>query len=191
MNATLEKPKVYLYNDFSLSSVDANFLSSKMGVPLAAASSLFEEKKDLDSIIYQISKSRKVLLKEINELSFYLYVKFLLFHYTKKHDFSFEEKNYMADLVFHGYPKVSKEEVQVSVKVKKEAERMAGYSLIIVSFFDDVLNKFEEKKNEVAKLFLDFIVNSFHDVKKDFISDNLEEWILILKKMKPKLSKKV
>ena len=68
---------------------------------------------------------------------------------------------------------------------------MAGYSLIIVSFFDDVLNKFEDNKTEVAKLFLDFIVTVYGELKKDFISDNLEEWILILKKMKKKLYKKV
>lgn len=191
MNATLEKKPKHIYQDFSLSVKDMEFLSSKMGVSLQKATSLFEEKKDLDLVIYQIFQNNKIYLKELTNLSFYLYVKMLVFHYSKKHSFSFAEKNYIADVVFHSYPKVKNEEVQVSIKVKKDAEKMAGYSLIIVSFFDDVLNKFEDSKNEVAKLFLDFIVSVYGDLKKDFISDNLEEWILILKKMKKKLYKKV
>ena len=191
MNSTLEKKNKKLYTDFSLSSVDVKFLSGKMGIPISSAVSLFEEKQDLDLVIYELSANKKILLKEIVDLSLYAYVKFLIFHYTKKCNFTFEEKNYVADLVFHGFPKVKNEEVQVSIKVKKEAEKMAGYCLVIISFFGNVLDKFENDKNEIAKLFLDFIVDSFNNINKDFISDNLEEWILILKKMKTKLDKKV
>ena len=191
MNATLEKKNKKLYTDFSLSTVDVKFLSSKMGIPVSSAVSLFEEKQDLDLVIYQLSTNKKIFLKEISDLSLYAYAKFLVFHYTKKLNFTFEQKNYVADIVFNGYPKVKNEEVQISIKVKKEAEKMAGYCLVIVSFFGSILNKFENDKNEIAKLFLDFIFDSFNNIDKDFISDNLEEWILTLKKMKTKLDKKV
>lgn len=162
-----------------------------MGIPVSSAVSLFEEKQDLDLVIYQLSTNKKIFLKEISDLSLYAYAKFLVFHYTKKLNFTFEQKNYVADIVFNGYPKVKNEEVQISIKVKKEAEKMAGYCLVIVSFFGSILNKFESDKNEIAKLFLDFIFDSFNNIDKDFISDNLEEWILTLKKMKTKLDKKV
>jgi hypothetical protein len=192
LTATLKKEiKQPVYKDFSLSVSDMKFLASKMRIPVSDAKSLFEEKNDLDLIIYNISQNQKVLIKDLSDLSLYLYVKFLLFHYSKKHSFSFEEKNYIADLVFNSYPKIAYEEIKVSVTDKKHKEEMAGHCLIIVSFFDALLDKFENSKQEIAKLFLDFIVDSFNEKNKNFISENLEEWILILKKMKTKLSKKV
>ncbi len=186
MTVVEEKAK---FNDFSLSVKDMNFLSSKMGISPNKAKNLFEQKQDLDLILFQIS-SNKVLVRDFSELSFYPFCKFAVFHYSKKHNFTYEEKNYMADLIFNCYPKIKNEEVQINVSGSQQNELMAAYCLIIISFFDSLLEKFDNSKTEIAKLFLDFIISSYNNLSKNFISDNLEEWILILKKMKKNINKK-
>ena len=94
------------FKDFSLSAKDMKFLSSKMGMAPVKAKPLFEQKEDLDLVLYQISSNR-VLVKDFVELSFYPFCKFSVFHYTKKHNFTYEEKQtfcwiYCIDfLIYH------------------------------------------------------------------------------------------
>ena len=52
MTAVEEKTK---FKDFSLSVKDMKFLSSKMGMSPNKAKNLFEQKEDLDLILFQIS----------------------------------------------------------------------------------------------------------------------------------------
>ena len=162
MTAVEEKAK---FKDFSLSAKDMKFLSSKMGIAPNKAKNLFEQKQDLDLILFQIS-SNKVLVRDFSELSFYPFCKFAVFHYSRKHSFTYEEKNYMADLIFNCYPKIKNEEVQINVSGSQQNELMAAYCLIIISFFDSLLEKFDNSKTEIAKLFLDFIISSYNKIQK-------------------------
>ena len=67
MTVVEEKTK---FKDFSLSVKDMKFLSSKMGINPNKAKNLFEQKQDLDLILFQIS-SNKVLVRDFSGLSFY------------------------------------------------------------------------------------------------------------------------
>jgi nitrate/TMAO reductase-like tetraheme cytochrome c subunit len=96
----------------------------------------------------------------------------------------------MSDIIFNCYPKIRNEEVQIDITEKKQREIMAAYCLIILSLFDSLLDKFQESKQDIAKMFIEFISLSYNDLEKRFISDNLEEWIYTLKKMKKNISKK-
>jgi hypothetical protein len=186
MGEEFEQPK---FSDFSLSAGDIKFLAKRMKITCSKAKVLLEQKGDVDQIIYQISK-KGVLVKEFSKLSLYPFCKFSILHYTKKNDFSFDEKNYMSDIIFNCYPKIRNEEVQIDITQKKQREIMAAYCLIILSLFDSLLDKFQESKQDIAKMFIEFISLSYNDLEKRFISDNLEEWIYTLKKMKKNISKK-
>ena len=191
MKAVLDRPPVKKFFDkFHVSTDDIFFLSEKMGLEFDKAANLFEEKFDVDNILFSLSNSNKILLKEMNFLSFYPFCKLLGFYYLKKLDLSFEEKNYLTDIIYHCYPMIRNEEVKVDMSNKKQTELTAGYCLTIIIFFDKILKKINGDSEEVAKIFLEFILESYVEKDKKYITSDLENIVLSLRKMRNRLNKK-
>jgi hypothetical protein len=191
LKAVLDRPPVKKFFDkFHVSTDDIFFLSEKMGLEFDKAANLFEEKFDVDNILFSLSNSKKILLKEMKFLSFYPFCKLLGFYYLKKLDLSFEEKNYLTDIIYHCYPMIRNEEVKVDMSNKKQKELTAGYCLTIIIFFDKILKKINGDSEEVAKIFLEFILESYVEKDKKYITSDLENIVLSLRKMRNRLDKK-
>lgn len=191
MNAILDrKPVEKVFDKFHIDTDDIFFLSEKMGLKFDQAANLFEEKFDIDNILFSLTESKSILLKEMNLLSFYPFCKLLGFYYLKKINLSFEEKNYLTDIVYHCYPMIRNEEVKVDMSNKKQTELTAGYCLTIIIFFDKIIKKISDNGEEVAKIFLEFVLDAYVEKNKKYITSNLEEIVLSLRKMRNRLDKK-
>jgi hypothetical protein len=164
-----------------LTAKDIEFLSRKTKLNPQRAQSLFEEKKDGDLVLQQLSRKR-ITKKEILELSFPIFIKLLINREMK--NVNQKHKNYISDFTGVFYPQIM-EASRIKTKIpRKLNEENAQYFFVLVCFFEeDISAQLDMKKiHEMLK----YIMDSFAKFKgKDYvgaISDSFECFNIIKKK---------
>ena len=117
-----------------LTVADIKFLSRKTKLNSEKTQSLFEEKKDADLILEQIS-NRRLTKKELVELSFPLFIKILINKELKKVDQKY--KNYISDFTAEFYPIIMMAD-RIKTKIpRKLNEKNAQYFYVLACFFEE------------------------------------------------------
>ena len=160
---------------------DIEFISRKTKLNTEKTCSLFEEKKDGDLVLEQLSQKR-ITKKEILELSFPVFIKILVNREMKKIDQKY--KNYISDFTGVYYPRIMHAS-RIKTKIpRKLNEENAQYFFVLASFFEDDLSV----QADIKKIhqILKYTMDSFVEFKgKDYveaISESFEYFSVIKKK---------
>ena len=164
-----------------LTAKDIEFLARKTKLNPQRAQSLFEEKKDGDLVLQQLSRKR-ITKKEILELSFPIFIKLLINREMK--NVNQKHKNYISDFTSVFYPRIMGAD-RIKTKVpRKLNEENAQYFFVLVCFFeDDMVAQMNIKQvHELLKYTMDSFVKFKGSEYVDSISKSFEYFNIIKKK---------
>ena len=164
-----------------LTANDIEFLARKTKLNAEKTQSLFEEKKDGDLVLQQLSRKR-ITRKEVLELSFPIFIKLLINREMK--DVNQKHKNYISDFTSVFYPRIMGAS-RIKTKVpRKLNEENAQYFFVLVCFFEDdmVAQMNIQQVHELLKYTMDSFVKFKGSEYVESISKSFEYFNIIKKK---------
>ena len=164
-----------------LTANDIEFLARKTKLNAEKTQSLFEEKKDGDLVLQQLSRKR-ITRKEVLELSFPIFIKLLINREMK--DVDQKHKNYISDFTSVFYPRIMGAS-RIKTKVpRKLNEENAQYFFVLVCFFEDdmVAQMNIQQVHELLKYTMDSFVKFKGSEYVESISKSFEYFNIIKKK---------
>lgn len=156
---------------------DISFLIQQTKLSEKQLLSLVETERDFDLLLESVA-ILPVTKERLWNLSFFTYIKFIIYKYSQQYNFSLEEKNYVAKMIYKNFPRLQMKVNFGYLSTADTSEKLSQYYLVLMGFFYKRLKKkfFTVKIwNQVENGFKIGQIQEFHT--------HLKTWVNVLHKI--------